>query len=416
MENLLGENSVLSELGGWITQVFLVVFVTLVFDFLQKRMMVRIGKKVAQTRNLWDDAVLEAIKLPLTVLVWVVGLAFAANIIEHSTDAAIFTAIAPLRDVGVIFVIAWFLMRFIRNAEKNIIERSEHARKFKRSDVTAEVIGAPEKAAEHKQVGAKEESISEADQNADDLMEIDPTTVHAVAKLLRLSVMITAGLVMLQTLGYSISGVLAFGGLGGVVVGFAAKDLLANFFGGLMIYLDRPFAVGDWVRSPDRNIEGVVEHIGWRQTCIRTFDKRPLYIPNSVFANIAVENPQRMTHRRIYETIGIRYCDADKMSKITDDVRAMLIAHPEIDNTQTLMVNFNSFAPSSLDFFIYTFTKTTVWTEFHEIKHDVLLKINDIIASHKAEVAFPTSTVHVPAPVVLAQEESGAADLGQPIR
>ena len=118
--------------------------------------------------------------------------------------------------------------------------------------------------------------------------------MDAMAKLLRLSVIITAGLVVLQTLGFSISGVLAFGGVGGIAVGFAARDLLANFFGGLMIYLDRPFSVGDWVRSPDRNIEGTVERIGWRLTVIRTFDKRPLYVPNSVFANIAVENPSRM--------------------------------------------------------------------------------------------------------------------------
>jgi len=80
----------------------------------------------------------------------------------------------------------------------------------------------------------------------------------------------------MQTLGYSISGVLAFGGIGGIAVGFAARDLLANFFGGFMIYMDRPFDVGDWIRSPDQEIEGTVEKIGWRLTTIRTFDKRPL--------------------------------------------------------------------------------------------------------------------------------------------
>ena len=73
-----------------------------------------------------------------------------------------------------------------------------------------------------------------------------------------------------------------------IAIGFAAKDLLSNFFGGLFIYLDRPFAVGDWIRSPDREIEGTVEQIGWRVTRIRTFDKRPLYIPNSVFSQISV--------------------------------------------------------------------------------------------------------------------------------
>ena len=95
---------------------------------------------------------------------------------------------------------------------------------------------------------------------------LDATTVRAVGKLLRAAVIITAVLIAMQLFGYSISGLLAFGGIGGIAMGFAAKDLLANFFGGLMIYLDRPFSVGDWVRSPDKEIEGTVEDIGWRLT------------------------------------------------------------------------------------------------------------------------------------------------------
>jgi len=206
----------------------------------------------------------------------------------------------------------------------------------------------------------------------------DRTTADAIAKLVRLSVIITAVLVILQTLGFSVSGVLAFGGIGGIAVGFAAKDLLANFFGGLMIYLDRPFLIGDWIRSPDREIEGTVEHIGWRLTTIRSFSKRAIYVPNSMFASISVENPSRMTHRRIYETIGLRYDDADKVVDVLKDIETMLRQHPEIDDTQTLMVH------------------TTNWVKFQAIKQDVLLKIEKIIREHGAEIAFPTSTVHVP--------------------
>jgi MscS family membrane protein len=196
-------------------------------------------------------------------------------------------------------------------------------------------------------------------------------------------------------LGISISGMLAFGGMGGLIVGMAAKDLLANFFGSIMIYLDRPFNIGDWIRSPDRSIEGTVEKIGFRLTVIRTFDKRPLYVPNSVFTNIAVENPSRMHNRRIKETIGIRYKDAKKLPIILDEVRDMLINHPDIDDTQTLIVNFDAFGASSLEFFIYTFTKTTNWIEFHHIKQNVMLQILNIIHDHDADCAFPTRTLHV---------------------
>ncbi|MCL4106580.1 UNVERIFIED_CONTAM: hypothetical protein GTU68_009714 [Idotea baltica] len=204
---------------------------------------------------------------------------------------------------------------------------------------------------------------------------------------------------VLQALGVSISGLLAFGGIGGIAVGFAAKDLLANFFGGLSIYLDRPFTVGDWIRSPDQEIEGTVEDIGWRLTRIRTFDQRPLYVPNAVFSQVSVENPSRMLNRRIHETIGVRYEDSHKLDTIVAQVKTMLENHPEIDLSRTLIVNFVSFGPSSLDFFIYTFTKTTNWVKFHQVKQDVLLQILGIVHDNGADVAFPTTTLHMASPV-----------------
>jgi MscS family membrane protein len=293
---------------------------------------------------------MSALQKPLSLIIWVAGISFAAKIIQKATGAIIFDAIFTLRDAAIIGALAWFLVGLIHRGEQKIL---------------------------------KEDS------------EIDQTTLDAIAKLLRISVVITALLITLQTLGYSISGVLAFGGIGGVAVGFAAKDLLANFFGGLIIYLDRPFAVGDWIRSPDRVLEGPIVIIVWRVTRIRTFEKRPLYIPNSVFTTIAVENPTRMLNRRIKETFGIRYDDASKMEIITKKVKEMLKNHQEIDSTKTLIVNFNAFAPSSMDFFIYTFTKTTDWIHFHEVKEDVLLRVLKIVEDEGAQMAFPTSTIHL---------------------
>ncbi|VEC92282.1 MscS family inner membrane protein YnaI [Salmonella enterica subsp. enterica] len=145
---------------------------------------------------------------------------------------------------------------------------------------------------------------------------------------------------------------------------YAGKDVLSNFFSGIMLYFDRPFSIGDWIRSPDRNIEGTVAEIGWRITRINTFDHRPLYVPNSVFSSISVENPGRMTNRRIKTVIGLRYEDADKIGLIVDAIRNMLQAHSDIDQKQTLLVYFNEFADSSLNIMVYCFTKTTVWQEW----------------------------------------------------
>jgi len=346
----------------WISQLLVLLVTALVLSFIFKRMLNQLHSQLQKTKNIWDDAFVVAISKPLRLMIWVVTLVFVAQIMQQHLDQSITKVITILRDVGIIAIFAWFLIRFINQAESNILQQS-------------------------KKYG----------------QALDQTTADAISKLLRICVFVIATIVVLQTLGFSVSGVMAFGGIGGIAVGFAAKDLLANFFGGLMIYLDRPFKVGDWVRSPDREIEGTVERIGWRLTCIRTFDKRPIYVPNAVFANIAVENPSRMSHRRIYETIGLRYDDVEKIPVILSDIKSMLKQHPEIDSEQTLMVNFNQYGTSSLDFFIYTFTKTTIWIHYHEIKQDVLLKVFEIISGHGASIAFPTTTLSNDQPLMVSQ-------------
>jgi len=174
-----------------------------------------------------------------------------------------------------------------------------------------------------------------------------------------------------------------------------------------MIYLDRPFAVGDWIRSPDRNIEGTVESIGWRLCRIRTFDQRPLYVPNAIFSTIAVENPSRMSNRRINTTIGVRYDDAAKIPVLLQDIKAMLQAHPEIDTSKTLLINVTELAASSINFMVYTFTKTVDWAKFQAVQQDVLLKILEIVAQHGAVCPFPTSTVYMPEGVVVKSLQTG---------
>jgi len=331
-------------------ELFVIVLLTVFGSYFVRRFVRTLKTRATKTTSKWDDTFFAALEGPARTLVWVVGLTFALERASVGLDLqAIFS---PLRGALVVATLTWALIRFIDRVQRRMIQ----------------------------------------DPKTDDL---DLTTVEAIGRLIRITVLITSGLIILQTLGFSVSGVLAFGGLGGIAVGFAAKDLLSNFFGGLMIFLDRPFGVGDWIRSPDRDIEGTVESLGWRLTTIRTFDKRPLYVPNATFLSIAVENPSRMSHRRIYETIGERYDDAAQIRAIVERVKAMLEMHPDIDASQTLMVNFNQFGPSSLDFFLYCFTKTTVWTDYHRVKEDVLLQAYDLITALGAEVAFPTQTLHL---------------------
>ena len=256
-------------------QVLIIILATLIIGFIVGRVLASLEKFFDKNENKWDDAVVYAFRSPLVYLINIIGIFYAIEIIHEKTEEPIFAGLDSLRDVILIFLLAWGVKRFITKAQENIHERAEKR-------------------------GRK----------------IDPTTSDAIANILKVAVFIIAALMAMQTYGLSISGVLAFGGVGGIAIGFAARDLLANFFGALTIYFDKPFGKGDWIRSPDRNIEGTVEKIGWRMTQIRTFDKRPLYVPNSVFTTIAVENPSRMRNRRISETIGVRYVDVAVVKKI----------------------------------------------------------------------------------------------------
>ncbi|MBI5007858.1 MAG: mechanosensitive ion channel family protein [Nitrosomonadales bacterium] len=329
-----------------------VLAATIAAHFLARRALQQAEKVVARTENIWDDALITAARKPLPVLIWLGGISFALHLLHRQTDEQLLEYVAPVRSIGIVLCISWFLLKLIR-------------------EVTDNIVAAQGKAGE----------------------TVDRTTVDGLGKVARITVFVVAALAVMQTLGFSISGVLAFGGMGGIAVGFAAKDLLANFFGALMIHLDRPFNVGDTVRSPDKDIEGKVEQIGWRQTIIRSPDMTPLYVPNALFTSIVVENPARMSHRRIREVIGLRYDDLGKMSAIVEEVRSMLQSHPEIDTEQAVVVAFDQFADSSVNFIIQAFSKTTELGQFHAIKQEILLKVADIIARHGADFAFPTRTV-----------------------
>lgn len=342
----------------WLLAVFVIVFATGVIDFVQRHVVTRLQRKAQATENQFDDVVLEALPRPIALALWVIGLTWAGDLARQSTGAEWFTHVDLVREIGIVVALAWFLLRLVRGAEQRMVER-----------------------------------VRTVSLSPDEGM--DRSTVEAFGKLTRAAIMVTAALLLLQTLGYSISGVLAFGGVAGIAVGFAARDVLANFFGGIMVHMDRPLAVGEWVRSPDREIEGTVEYIGWRISRIRTFDMRPIYVPNSVFANILVENPSRMTHRRIYETIGIRYGDINAMQSIVDDVRDYLESVEQVDKEQALIVNFVAYGASSLDIMVYCLVTEKRWVPYHALKQTVMLEVAAIIERHGAEIAYPTSTLHV---------------------
>ncbi|MCF7362178.1 MULTISPECIES: mechanosensitive ion channel family protein [Vibrio] len=349
MNELLTQLQTSQYLKGWDNSVIFITLASLIAWVIWRFVYNHLSNISEKTKFHWDDLILHALKTPISTLIWCWPATISLGLLLDDNIQSKFSWLATSKKLMLAAVFIWVLIRLAINIEQYLLQDKSR----------------------------------------------DETTIQAASKVARLIILTIGLLTVMQTLGVSLRGLLTFGGVGGLIVGLAAKDLLSNFFGGLMIYFDRPFKVGEWIRSPDREIEGTVERIGWRMTIIRTFDKRPLYVPNSVFSNIIVENPSRMKNRRIYETIGLRYQDADKMATIVAQVREMLENHEDIDAQQTLIVNFNAFGASSLDFFIYTFTETINWVRFHEVKQDVMLKVMDIIHQNGADIAYPTRTLMI---------------------
>lgn len=342
----------------WMAEVATILLLATVFSLLARQFLRLLAKLVTRANSALGDVFVKAMRSPLKAAIWILAAFYASESITvglyGKKQELLMDGLADGRNIALVLIIAWAANRYINGGFKYY--KHLQTRRGKPFDVTA---------------------------------------LTALSKLLKIVVGFCAFLLVLQNLGVSLAGVVAAGGIGGIAIGFAAKDMLANFFGAFIIYFDKPFKVGDWIRSPDREIEGTVEEIGWRITTIRTLDKRPLYVPNSLFSSIAVENPSRMSHRRIRETIGIRYDDLAVMEQITSEVRAMLEQHAEIDKKETIVVNFTAFNTSSCDFLLSCFTRITDMAPFHVVKQDVLLKVAEIIARHGAEIAYPTQVGYV---------------------
>ena len=327
-----------------------------------------ISRQASRTKTSWDTMIVKSANAPIRAAVWVFAVAYAAHIIQNWVKTMIpLSVVTNFLKIGILLCVLWFAMRMVSHLESYFIK------KF----------------------------ASQTDSPTDE------TSINALTRLAQVVVVLVGVLVALQIFHIPLSGLLTFGGVTGAVIAFSAKDMMANFFGGLMIYLDRPFAVGDWISSPDKQIEGTVEHIGWRMTRIRSFAKRPIYVPNNVFSDIVVVNPSRMTNRRIKQNISIRYDDAERVQSVLDGIKKMLAEHSEIDQTKTTLVNLVSFDASYIVFMIYTFTKTTNWVKFQNIQDDVMLKAEKIIRECGAECAFPTTTLHVPDGLEVFQGEAG---------
>lgn len=225
---------------------------------------------------------------------------------------------------------------------------------------------------------------------------LDDHLVPLVGRVARVAVIALAVVFVFQELGFNVAGLIAGLGVGGIALALAAQDTVANWFGALMIYTDRPFEIGDWIKTGE--IEGVVEEIGLRSTRIRTFSKTVISVPNADLAGDTIENFSRMPIRRIYVNVGVTYATTPAMMReALERLRDILRTHPGVDQTFWL-VKFNDFGDSALNIMLYFFSTTTNWQEYLSIREDIFLQIMTTLDEIGVGFAFPSTSVYLEKP------------------
>jgi len=337
----------------WLASI-LILFATVV----GRRWLLRIFHALAQglaarTATPLDNMLLEAAEKPAGWLIYILGVLMAVHALNPPLKSfPILPAVDQAGRVASILIGAWFLWRLIDGLAAYFAARA-----------------------------AQTES------------SLDDQLVPFIARTLKIFIAITGVLVVAQNMGYSISGLIASLGIGGIAVAMAARDTIANVFGSVMILVDRPFMIGDWIKTAE--FEGMVEEVGFRSTRIRTFGKTLVNVPNSKMANMVIDNIAARPKRRVKMHIGLTYdTPVKKMRQAVKGIEAILRNHRGVDQDFSL-VRFDAFEDSALSVLVYYFTNATQWDEHLRVREEVNIQIMELIESLSLEFAFPTRTVHL---------------------
>ena len=339
---------------------FILLLATLVLRKVVVRVVVRwLESRARETKTEWDETFIKAARPPLEVLIFTYGVWLAIKVLPQPVEPINIKRFVDVSGHVLILLIgAWLLLRMVRVVDLILKKKAE-----------------------------------------DPTHWLEFEMVPLIGTSLRILVAITAGIVIAQNMGYSISGLVASIGLGGAALALASKDTLSNLFGSMMIIVDKPFKVGDWIRGS--GFEGVVEEIGFRSTRIRTFEKTVENIPNNILANMKIENMDRrkdagLDVRRIKMTIGVTYSTtADEMENALSAIKEILKNDEGVDQRMTTLVFFTDFGDSALEIFVYYFSNKADWAYYLQVRERVNLKIMRKLDDLGLQVAFPSRSVYI---------------------
>lgn len=217
-------------------------------------------------------------------------------------------------------------------------------------------------------------------------LKIDSILIPWFTKITRFMIIALAIVLFAHEWNYDVNGFVAGLGLGGLAFALAAKDALANIFGGIVIIMEKPFSIGDSVSTP--SVEGTVEDISFRSTRFRNIAQALVTVPNSTLANEAITNLSRMEKRRVSFYLGLnKVSSLDQLESALQRIRNLIATHPEV-HSDNITVAFESFKESSLDILISYYTKTTDWNEHLKIKEEINIKIMHILDDENVPLAL----------------------------
>lgn len=333
----------------WLS-LFLFIWILFLFAYIFfKKMFVHLARKKNFQKH-WQQALLHALKAPIYVALWIFAILLSLEVIAFQLIASSFVVnMDQVHGLIVTVLVSWCGLRWVGNLRKRLINHVTNG--------------------------------------------VERAKVDIVCKGGILLIWIIGILSVLQIIGFNIQTLAAIGGLSGFSLAFAAKDVIANFFGGIMIYLTHPFAVGDEIRSPDRKIDGTVSDISWYFTTIEGGDKQPIYVPNSLFSTIVLINRSRMSHWIIEERVNLRLSDLPKLPVFIKEFKEELEKYAAIDHTQRIYVYVDKIEDTGLELAFKVATKATDRMSAMPIQQEIFLLLYQILQKH--QIQFATSTMQV---------------------
>ncbi|MYE46958.1 MAG: mechanosensitive ion channel family protein [Chloroflexi bacterium] len=222
---------------------------------------------------------------------------------------------------------------------------------------------------------------------------LDDQLVPITNTALKVATLVIGVLFILGNLGVNVTSLVAGLGLGGLAVALAAQDTFRNLLGGVTIFADRPFQVGDWVVVGD--LEGTVEHVGFRSSRVRTFYNSVVTVPNARIVDTSVDNMGLRQWRRYKTTLGVAYhTTPDQLQAFTEGIRALIRSNPGM-RKDYYIVEFVDFGATSLEILVYCFITAPDWNAELRTRHVLNLDIMRLAEELGVEFAFPTQTLHV---------------------